>query len=294
MKAWLIYDRAGADRNRDYIDYHQEVGARYGIKFQLRYAEDIPEYEPERLPEETRPDFAIVRTIMPAVNALLEAHGIPTYNNSRVSYLTNHKGRCIEYVSKKTDVPVIPTTVLSYGAAVISTDKQGYVLKPAGGHGGNGVRRIPAGGLPEETMKNLLQEDDYILQPFIEGPREDVRVYVIGDRIVAAVRRRATGEEFRANASLGGCVERFELNETERDYVRQIISVFDFGMVGIDFIIDDGGAFLFNEIEDVVGARMLYRACPEIDILDEYIRFIRDRVPPAGPGTGGSESLTQP
>ena len=41
------------------------------------------------------------------------------------------------------------------------------------------------------------------------------------------------------------------------DYVNQVVQVFDFGMVGIDFILDENNHWLLNEIEDVVGARML-------------------------------------
>ena len=282
MHAWLIYDREGAERNRDYIEYHHEVGARYGVDFRLVYAEDAPGMIEAGL-HGGRPDFAIVRTIEPAINAALEAEGIRTYNNSKVSRITNHKFRCIEYIAQNTSVPTIPTTLLTPcpadtsspgGAPDLGSIRPGDVIKPVSGHGGAGVMRVPEGGLSEADRQTYLSSGEYICQPFIEGPGEDVRVYVIGDRIIAAVRRRAKAGEFRANASLGGDISRYTLNEKETDCVNQIIRCFDFGMVGIDFIIDNHNAFIFNEIEDVVGARMLYKTYPEIDILDEYLRFI--------------------
>ena len=330
MFAWLIYDHEGAERNRDYIAYHQEVGARYGITFQLVYAEELLSDQAEQIitddsskqdAAEARPDFVIVRANRHDINELFEDYGIPTFNNSHVAQLANHKGRCVGYIFENTSVPTISTTVLSAGGTGVHITEQGpdsgmvgrdffsydeavrflkekigYVVKPAGGHGGAGVCRIPddsldaigsrdgltgeelTGYLTGEGLKRCLLQDDLILQPFIEGPGEDIRVYVIGDRIVAAVRRRAPEGEFRANASLGGEAESIEPDEILTDYVQQIIEVFDFGMVGIDFIVDKNGNYVFNEIEDAVGARMLYRTRPEIDILDEYIRFIRESI----------------
>ena len=271
MDAWLIYDREGAKRNSDYIDYHHEVGLRHGVHFELIFAEDMVSSVLGG-----RPDFAVVRAIRPDINKMLEDKCIPTFNNSKVSYIANHKGRCISYISEKTDVPVVPTEVITRGDDFRTklAGKEGYVIKSASGHGGTSVRRVTESEHFYDDTEKLLASDDLILQPFIEGPGEDVRVYVIGKDIIAAVKRRAPKGEFRANASLGGLVERYTLSEKETGYVRQITEVFDFGMVGIDFIVDADGGFVFSEIEDVVGARMLYRTYPEIDILDKYISFL--------------------
>ena len=289
--AWLIYDREGAERNRDYIEYHHEVGARYDITFNFVYAEDVPTALSQIEKSDTEaqhqrgahvyPDFAIVRTIDPELNTMLEKNRIPTYNNSKVSRITNHKYHCIEYIKQNTTVPTIPSTLLTgndtprYPDIIRSlTDRVGDVIKPVSGHGGAGVMRIQESGISENEIKEYLLSGGLVLQPFIDGPGEDIRVYVIGKRIIGAVRRHAMGDEFRANASLGGHIERYTLSEKEIDYVKQIIQCFDFGMVGIDFIIDNNNQFIFNEIEDVVGARMLYKTHPEIDILDNYIRYI--------------------
>lgn len=292
--AWLIYDRAGAERNRDYIRYHHELGHKLGIRFETIVLPDRPGIagvpcdrsdavwsDIADLSGSSRPDFAIVRTIRPSVNRELERRGIPVYNSYKVSYIANHKGRCLMYVSTNADVPCVPLK------AVI---EPGDVIKPVSGHGGMGVRRVRSEAEAEALGQRLWTPDSVaegeagrtvdedasacICQPFIEGPCEDVRVYVIGERIAAAVKRVAPDGEFRANASLGAAVFPYELRECERTYAERIIRLFSFGMVGIDFIIDRDGQFLFSEIEDVVGARMLYRTHPEIDILREYLMYL--------------------
>ena len=130
-------------------------------------------------------------------------------------------------------------------------------------------------------MKNLQgytpRCSDFILQPFLKGPGKDVRVYVIGNEIVAAIERQAR-EGFRSNYSLGGAVRPVALTEEQKGLVAQICRIFDFGLAGIDFLVDERGNFVFNEIEDVVGARMLYQCRPDIDLLGRYFSFILDKL----------------
>ena len=54
--------------------------------------------------------------------------------------------------------------------------------------------------------------------------------------------------------------------------VNKVIDIFDFGFVGIDFMFSDG-QMIFNEIEDVVGARMLYHLT-DLDVVDIYVAHI--------------------
>ena len=118
---------------------------------------------------------------------------------------------------------------------------------------------------------------DFVIQPFIDGPGKDVRVYVIGNDVIGAVERTAA-DGFRSNFSLGGSVTNYELRPEDTACVDKICRLFSFGMVGIDFIIDKDNHFIFNEIEDVVGARMLYSCNPEINLLERYFTFILDKL----------------
>ncbi len=313
MKVWLMYDREGAARNKDYIDYHFELGRELGIDFDLYIIDDLNEGKLVDFIGCEHPYVAVVRTICPELNYILESNAVPSVNDYNLSRIANHKGRCIEYVRSHTDVPCVPTRTFHLEkdgsialpgkeASIETLTTEGDVIKPVSGHGGNGVIRVPAGFHDQDRIREWLAKvlkpspelkadmdsskrtfrdimngqfvNEYVCQPFIEGPREDVRVYVIGKRIVAAVKRSAPEGEFRANASLGGMVSRYELKEKDREYVEKIIDKLHDGLIGVDFIIDSDGQFVFSEIEDVVGARMLYRTHPEIDILREYLEWI--------------------
>lgn len=104
-RAWLVYDSEGAARNRDYIRMHQEIGLKYQITFQLVLADAL--WQMPCPDENTRPDFALVRTIQPALSRKLESWEIPVFNNSFVSEICNHKGKTIAYVRSHCDLSLI-------------------------------------------------------------------------------------------------------------------------------------------------------------------------------------------
>lgn len=271
LQAWLVYDKEGAERNTDYIRLHKEIGKKMGIHFQFRLSDDIDgETEFEKTP-----DFAIVRTINPALSKKLEDAGIEIYNNAFVSEVCNHKGKTISYMTEHTSVPAVPT--ITYDNAKLTREfllkHQNEVIKSVDGHGGAQVFRTEDNF---EKIKSAIGEADFILQPFIEGPGKDVRFYIIGKEIIAAI-ERTSADGFHSNYSLGGDVKPWKVKKTERDYIREICEVLPFGMVGIDFILDKEGKLILNEIEDVVGARMLYKCCPDIHLLEKYFSFIIEK-----------------
>lgn len=269
MLAWLIYDWAGAERNSDYIQMHRELAEEFHIRLHLVLDTDVPLLL-ENVCE--KPDFCFVRTIRPQLSKLLEKHGICVYNSSFISEICNDKGKTIQYIRNHTKVPVIPTKC--YAREQLSEEllqQQDFqVIKAVEGHGG---KQVFLTSESYETIKHGLGQSNFILQPLIQGEGKDIRVYVIGNRMMGAVERKANSG-FKSNFSLGGVIRPYELNDRERAQVQEIIDVFSFGMVGIDFIVDEDGKLLFNEIEDVVGARMFYQCYPNINLLREYFRHV--------------------
>jgi gamma-F420-2:alpha-L-glutamate ligase len=150
-----------------------------------------------------------------------------------------------------------------------------HVIKAADGHGGAQVFQTQESF---EIIRHGIGSSDFVIQPFVEGPGRDVRVYVIGNEIVGAVERTAVAGGFRSNFSLGGSVKNYALRDADIRLVDKVCRLFSFGMAGIDFIVDKNNDFVFNEIEDVVGARMLYECNPDVKLLEKYFAFILDKI----------------
>ena len=85
--------------------------------------------------------------------------------------------------------------------------------------------------------------------------------------------RRFSQTDFRANYCLGGEIEWYDLTKEQKQLVEKILEHLSCDYVGIDFMIDEKGKWIFNEIEDVVGSRSLY-TLKKVDTAKLYIEHI--------------------
>lgn len=275
MNAWLIYGEEESIKNQWYIEEYKKAGKKYGVTIELLIAEKIEfgvengtcfiRYQKEEI---KKPAFAIVRTIYPLLNLQLESMGIPTFNNSKVAAICNDKARTYQYVSSL-HIPMVDTTFCRARELekILQEDKGGKVIKSVAGHGG---AEVFLSSEKERIAERI--HSDFVLQPLVGSRHQDLRVYILGKEILGCILRTAR-EGFKSNFSLGGEVREYVLTQEQEDIVSRIVSLFEFGLVGIDFIVGDDGTLLFNEIEDVVGARMLYQ-CKIVNLPEKYIEYI--------------------
>jgi Glutathione synthase/Ribosomal protein S6 modification enzyme (glutaminyl transferase) len=283
MEAWLIYYRAQAEYNQQYIRFYQEEGAKLGIQVKLLLIEDMEfgvqnnkwfiSYQKQPM---KYPDFAVCRVIYPLLNRQLEYLGIRVFNNSFVAEICNDKAKTYQYLAK-TGIKMVDTSFYrnSQISMALSRVQKPSVIKAVDGHGGSQVFLYDNDTEKLDIIKRM-SNSDAVVQPLVGTRHQDLRVYVIGKKIIASVLRTAK-DGFKANYSLGGEVCLYELSCQEKMLIHKIMEQFDFGMVGIDFIIGDEGELIFNEIEDVVGSRMLYQ-CSEINIVRKYLEYIIDNI----------------
>lgn len=290
MVGWLIYHKEAAIYNERYIQFYIEEGRKLDVEVRLILVEELEFgvknhtwYLKYRNEEIKLPDFAICRAIYPLLSRQLELMGIPVFNNSFVSEICNDKARTYQYLTK-TGIRMVDSSFYKKEQLpqILEEEKKVCVIKAVDGHGGSQVFLTGdrSNDIPPTDRKNEIMtgigSSDFVKQPLIGSRHQDLRVYVIGTEMIAAVLRTAK-EGFKSNYSLGGEVRLYQLSQEEEDIVRKIIREFDFGLVGIDFILGDQGELIFNEIEDVVGSRMLYQ-CSDINIVHRYLRYILDRL----------------
>ena len=293
MKAWLLYSEKDVEKNRRYIEFYQEEGKIRNIDIKLMLVEQMEfgvkqgtwfcNYAKQEI---ELPDFVVCRTIYPLISRQLEFMGVAVFNNSKVATICNDKAMTYQYVAQL-GISMIDTSFYqfknhSFAFSNLSSN-QPYVMKAVAGHGGSQVFLYENEGNQQgyhdqkkEEIINGLQHEDFVVQPLTGTKSKDLRVYVIGKKIIVAVMRTAHSG-FKANFSLGGEVELYQLNQEEIAIINKITQFFDFGLVGIDFIIGDRGELIFNEIEDVVGARMLYQ-CSNINLVGLYLDYILEKL----------------
>lgn len=155
------------------------------------------------------------------------------------------------------------------------------VLKTVDGHGGSEVYRLPADpfrdALSWRQIMDSLRGRRLLCQEWIDCDSRDLRVYILWGEIYAAVLRQGQ-DDFRSNYSRGGSIRPYELSEKERAYIEAFIQALGgkrLAMAGIDFLIRRDGMLIFNELEEMVGCRMLYQ-CTERDIVQDYVAKMAD------------------
>ena len=119
------------------------------------------------------------------------------------------------------------------------------VVKVITGSYGNGVylceKRRDFAKLME-LVKSLGTSKTLLVQEYMgTRPGEDLRVLVIGGKVIGAMKRTAPEGDFRANISSGGTGEKFEVTG-EIDYLaREMAKVLGLDIAGIDLLFDERG-----------------------------------------------------
>lgn len=285
MEAWIIYFRDRATYNQQYIEFYIGEGRKLGISVRLILVEELEFgvrdgdwFISLHGMEPHRPDFVVMRAIYPLLSKQLGYMGFRVFNNAFIAEICNDKAKTYQYLAK-TGIRMVTTEFCLNKR--LPDAMEGItgptVIKAVDGHGGSQVFLVGDASERGNTddpsaVLSGIGSSDAVVQPLTGNRHQDLRVYVIGREIVAAVLRTAK-DGFKSNFSLGGEVRLYDLSKQERALVHLIMDQFDFGLVGIDFIIGDDGELIFNEIEDVAGARMLYQ-CSDINIVERYLNYI--------------------
>ncbi len=90
-----------------------------------------------------------------------------------------------------------------------------------------------------ESIIELLQsqKQNVLIQKFVaESKGKDIRAFVVGDQVVAAMRRTAQGQEFRSNVHRGGVAEPIELDEQFRETAVRCTQIMGLRVAGVDML----------------------------------------------------------
>jgi len=282
LRGWLIYRKADAKENEAYIDWFIDEAKKQGLELRLVYRENLNIGLKDNKPivaysyeTNTLPDFVIIRTVDSFLQNTFETLSIPCFNPFSVANLANHKSWTYLKIAKL-NIPVLETYFTTKSAfPTIPPLSYPFVVKEATGRGGKQVFYIEDDN-DWIDVKDKVQSEDIVVQEASVQLGRDLRVFVLGKSIVAAVLRE-NNSDFRANYKLGGSARLYTLTEKDEKMIQRIIDNFDFGLVGIDFFLNKRNELIFNEIEDVVGSRIL-SATTDINLLALYVEHIKTRL----------------
>jgi ribosomal protein S6--L-glutamate ligase len=173
-------------------------------------------------------------------------------------------------------LPTPPTHVSQKAAdALAAFDRLGgdVVLKPLFGSEGRGMVRLTDPETAWRTFHALERTAQVIYQQrFVRHPGHDLRAFVIGGRVVAAMRRRSHGD-WRTNVAVGGTAERAELSREQASLAVRAAEAVGCPVAGVDLLPGPGGELFVIEVNAVPGWRAL-APVTGIDIAAEVVRHL--------------------
>ncbi|MEZ5988717.1 MAG: RimK family alpha-L-glutamate ligase [Planctomycetota bacterium] len=172
------------------------------------------------------------------------------------------------YVRRREDV--LPAIERIGGAPVI--------IKLLEGTQGVGVILADTEKIAEAIVETLqVAKQNVLLQKFVAESRgKDIRAFIVGDRVVAAMRRRAQGQEFRSNIHRGGTAEPVELDEEWQECALKAARVLGLKVAGVDMLESNEGPQVM-EVNSSPGLEGI-EGTTRLDIAGAVIDFIRDQV----------------
>ncbi|MBF0264933.1 MAG: RimK family alpha-L-glutamate ligase [Gammaproteobacteria bacterium] len=130
-----------------------------------------------------------------------------------------------------------------------------------------------------ESIIELLQsqKQNVLIQKFVAESRgKDIRAFVVGDRVVAAMRRVAQGQEFRSNVHRGGIAEPVELTEEYEAAAIRASQIMGLRVAGVDMLESKSGPQIM-EINSSPGLEGI-ETCTQLDIAGAIIDYIAAQV----------------
>jgi ribosomal protein S6--L-glutamate ligase len=129
----------------------------------------------------------------------------------------------------------------------------------------------------ESVMSAFRQLDaDIMVQEFIkESSGTDIRAFVVGNRVVAAMERTAPDGEFLSNVHRGGRIEKVELTNEEMNIVTEASNILGLSVAGVDLMRSDRGPLIL-EVNSSPGLQGI-ESSSGVNVADEIISFIEQK-----------------
>ncbi len=186
-----------------------------------------------------------------AIVRQFEMLGVPTANHAGSIVLGRDKLRSLQVLAREgVDLPVtgFAHSVKDTRGLIARVGGAPLVIKLVEGTQGVGVVLASSHSAAESVISAFRQlEADILVQEFVaEAEGSDTRAFVVDDRVVAAMKRRAPAGEFRSNLHRGGSAERVELSSEEEALARLAARTIGLGVAGVDMIRSSRGPLILE------------------------------------------------
>lgn len=209
---------------------------------------------------------------------LFEARGVPVVNRGAVVETCGDKV-LTNLALNKAGIPTPRATVaLTPGTALAALDELGYpvVLKPVTGSWGRLLAKVN----DREAAEAILEHKEILgspihsviyIQEYIDKPGRDLRVNVIGGRVINAIYRFS--EHWITNTARGAVAEPCELTPELVDLSLRAAEAVGGGVLAVDLLERPDGSYVVTEINHTMEFYRTVKATG-VDVADAMVQYV--------------------
>lgn len=289
LQGWIIYNgNLSGNKFLDFAEWIQEAATKKNSNTTIYKNNDLLAYVSSnhlQLLQQTKrmlPDYAVFADKDIYLAKQLELLGVPVFNSARAIEISDDKIASYQQLAKQ-NLP-IPNTIiapkvfstgrLDEDTIQLAIDQLGFpmILKEAFGSFGEQVYLIHT---KEQLMKKVLslQGKAFMFQEFISSSYgKDIRLHVVGDHVVAAMKRQAA-DDFRANITAGGTMTAHEPTKQEQKLAIEATKAIGADFAGVDLLFGHDKQPIICEINSNAHIRNMYD-CTNINVAHFIIDYI--------------------
>ncbi len=284
---WLVINEflRGDKYEEMYTALKTAANAR-GVLMQLKTNAELMHEVGGNLPAPL-PDFCIFWDKDVYLCRSLERLGVRTFNSAKAIELCDNKiltAECLH--AAKIRIPrtlVAPKTFENVGhnsTAFLEKARKmlklPMILKEAYGSFGQQVYLANNYGEVLEIVEKIGHKD-FLMQQFISTSRgRDIRINVVGDRVVAAM-LRVNEHDFRSNVSGGGQPRKTTLTKAQEDIALQACRALGLDFAGVDVLFGENGEPIVCEVNSNPHFISTLNATG-VNMAEEILSYILERV----------------
>jgi len=152
------------------------------------------------------------------------------------------------------------------------------VIKPIFGSMGCGLVRVSDPDVAYRIVRALDQTKSvFYVQRYIEHDGRDIRVFVVGGRVLGAIERRALPGDWRTNVARGADAVPFELPATWAQMAVRAAAAIGADYAGVDLLPSKDGRVFVLEVNGIPGWEGLQRATG-LDVAGVLAAHVESRV----------------
>ncbi len=268
------------------VDRGHQVQVLDTLRFSIMVEKDEPElfYRHRRIPayDAVIPRIGASITFFGvAVVRQFEQMGVYVANESIAITRSRDKLRAMQILSRH-DIGMPPTMFVRDKDEILPAIRRvggvPVIIKVLEGTQGVGVILAETEKVAEAIIQTLHSaKQNVLIQKFVkESEGCDIRALVVGDRIVAAMRRRAAVGEYRSNVHRGGSIESVTLEQEYQRTALRAAQIMGLNIAGVDMLESSDGPQVM-EVNSSPGLEGIENATG-IDVADAIIENIENQV----------------